>query len=40
MILDRIEKAAGDFPERIAVHSLQGEMTYGDLWDKSDRLAS
>ncbi|MCI2062252.1 MAG: D-alanine--poly(phosphoribitol) ligase subunit DltA [Eubacteriaceae bacterium] len=40
MILDRIEKAAGNFPERIAVHSLRGEMTYGDLWDKSDRLAS
>lgn len=39
-ILEKLEQGAEDCPCRIMFHSRQGEITYGELWEKSGRLAA
>ncbi|NLD19233.1 MAG: D-alanine--poly(phosphoribitol) ligase subunit DltA [Clostridiales bacterium] len=38
-ILEKISRRVVDFGSNIAFHSSEEEMTYEDLWEKSDRLA-
>ena len=39
-ILKRIENSYNKNPEKIAFHSRAGEITYKNLWEKSDKLAA
>lgn len=39
MILEKIARNVEHFSDRTAVTSLQGQLSYGSLWDLSDRLA-
>lgn len=38
-ILEKLEEAAARVPDRVMFHSRQGEITYGELWEKSGRFA-
>ena len=40
LILEKIEKAAKLYPTDIAFKSRSGEITYRELWEQSDKLAS
>ncbi len=39
-VLGKIESMALANPARVAFHSRFGEITYGDMWEASDRLAA
>lgn len=39
-ILRRISEYAGNCPDKVAVSNGRQELTYGELWDYSDRLAA
>ena len=39
-VLGKIERHAISNGDRVAFHSRSGEITYGSLWEKSDRLAA
>lgn len=39
MLLEKIAHNVNKFGEKTAIHSMQGKLSYRELWDMSDRLA-
>ena len=39
-VIERIERIAAAYPERTAFKSRAGEMTYRQLWERSQQIAA
>ena len=39
-VIERLENVARENSGKTAFESVAGKITYGELWDRSDRLAS